>query len=161
MEYHKLSFKKDQDAVRNYPNFLYWIVFDGNGTDYAFDEAALKVSSEKDGVYPLVVCGCDCISCGGMYVSTRIEGEDIVWEKFWQGQCSGEPEKDDKLTEFALTKNSVRGEDLIVKPPLRFNLNEYRILAEKIERDRKSDPAHSKGYNKTLETYKSGNTFRM
>jgi len=161
MEYHTLSFKKDRDAVSEYPRFLYWILFDGNHTDCTFDEVALKASSEKDGVYPLVVCGCGHIGCNGMYVSTRIDGDDIVWEKFWQGQCCGKTEKDDELSEFALTQGSARGKDITLRPPVKFRLREYRDLVEAIERDKKSNPISSKEYDETLSDYKDGNVFRM
>lgn len=161
MKYHTLSFKKDRDAVSEPPKFLYWIVFDGNHTDCAFDEIALKASSEKDGVYPLVVCGCGYIGCNGMYVTTRIEKDDVIWEKFWQGQCCGETEKDDELSEFSLIKNSAKGKNITLKPPVKFHLGEYRDLIETIEHDIKSDPISSKEYDEALSYYKDGNVFRM
>src|SRR3989338_2702418 len=135
MEYHKLYYKKEPDAVRSEPMELYWIVFDGIKTHYVFDEAALKASAEKDGIYPVVICGCDSIGCGGMYVSTRIDGSDILWEKFWFGQCVGKPEKDDELESFAFVKNDAKEKDSIVKPHLRFRLDEYRELADEIAND--------------------------
>lgn len=108
MQYNKLSYQKKSNGVRSEPVDLYWIVLDGVLTHYVFDEPALKASSEKDGIYPIVVCSCDCIGCGGMYVSTRIMGDDIIWEKFWFGQCVGEPEPDDALESFAFVHNDVK-----------------------------------------------------
>jgi len=165
MEYHKLSYKKEPDAVRSEPIDLYWIVFDGTKTHYTFDEAALKASAEKDGIYPIVICGCDYIGCGGMYVTTCIDGEDIIWEKFWFGQCVGKPEEDNKLESFAFVENDVKEKDLIVKPPLRFKLSDYSALADEIANDLKSDPKRgervSKWYDETLKKYKANDTARM
>ena len=165
MEYHKLSYKKEPDAVRSEPIDLYWIIFNGVKTHYVFDEAALKASSEKDGIYPIVICGCDIIGCGGMYVTTFIDGDDIIWEKFWFGQCVGEPDADDSLDSFAFIKNNVKEKDLIVKPPLRFKLNEYRALADEIVNDLKTDPKrearNKQWYDETLKKYKAGDTARI
>lgn len=165
MDYHKLSYKKEPDAVRSEPIDLYWIVFDGIKTHYVFNEAALKASAEKDGIYPIVICGCDYIGCGGMYVSTHIDGDDILWEKFWFGQCVGEPEKNDELEIFAFVQNDVKEKDLIVKPPLRFRLGEYCKIADEIANDLKSDPKRDERsrqwYDETLKKYKANNTARM
>ena len=132
MKCHKLTFKNDTNAVSSELIPVYRIVFDGNETDYLFDGVALKASSEKDGIYPVVVCDCEIIGCGGMYVFSRIDGEEIIWEKFWSGQCIGEPSEEDFLIKFSLISNSVRGKDLVITAPIRFRLDEYTALANKL-----------------------------
>lgn len=161
----KLSFIKEQDVARPGPNNLYRVVFNDVKAHYIFDDVALKVSSEKDGIYPLMVCECDTIVCDGVYITTRMEDEDIIWEKFWFGQCAGQPEADDKLDSFALVFNDLKEKDLVIKPPLRFKLSEYRALADEIANDRKSGPKDvergEQWYDETLEKYRVGDTARI
>ena len=99
-----------------------------------------------------------------MSLKTRIEDEDIIWERFWFGQCGGDPEQDDELENFPLTTKD-KGVYLMIKPPLRFKLSEYRALAHEIEKDFKADPErdeHSRRwFEKTLEEYRAGDTGRM
>ena len=157
MEYHKLSYKKEPDPAC--PGFQYRIIFDGVTTDYAFDEAALKVSSMQDGIYPLVVCMCGVIGCGGMYVTTHIEGDDIVWERFWLRDCCGEPEANDTLENFDFNK------ELVVKPSLRFRLGEVRALADEIEKDLKAETEGYKNkkewHDEKVKRYMAGDTSRL
>ena len=166
MSYHKLGYKKEINEIADDMIPSRRIVFDGKVTDYIFDEPALKVSSEKDGIYPIVVCDCDILGCGGMYVSTRIDGNDIVWEKFWHSQCTGKPDADEELRDFSLLRNSARGENLVIETPLRFERLEYEKVADQlIEVARLDTPDKYKQKGdwllNTLERYRSGDTSRI
>ena len=59
----------------------------------------------------------------------------------------------------------MKEKDLVVKPPLRFKLNEYRALADEIASDLKTDPKkearNKQWYDKTLKKYKAGDTARI
>lgn len=167
MKYHKLDYIKEENGMAGDSIVFRKIIFDGQQTDYIFDEAALKVSSEKDGIYPLVVCSCDIIGCGGMYVSTRIDGDDIVWEKFWCGQCVGKQDEEDELKEFSFFfcygDNSQK---LIIKPPLRFKLEEYKKIADElIATVYKDTPVRDKENADwvidTIKQYREGDTGRI
>jgi len=66
-------------------------------TDYNCDVAALELSVQQNGIFPIFYCGCGSIDCGGAYVEVFQNNVEVVWRKFWHGQCGGEPLPEDDL----------------------------------------------------------------
>lgn len=157
--YHRLSYRITDNSTG--VGFDFKLVFDEFKSDYIFDIEALKASTIKNGIYPIIVCSCDYIGCGGAYVLTHIEGEDIIWEKFWDGMSCGEPDNECEYPEFDLIfPYDEKKEHLVIVPPIRFRFSEYRKLVDELEKESIKLYKNGKQFQETLETYLSGDTFR-
>jgi hypothetical protein len=135
------------------------IVINNIETDYQFDIAALEVSAHRNGVFPIVVCGCGSIGCAGAYVEVSQDDKEIVWGKFWHGQCGGEPLPEDDLKGLKV----VATQNVYIKPPLRFQRGHYEAVLKNLlnELHRHEDSYSTREYFKDLERYKNGSLYRL
>lgn len=148
------EFKKDA-GLTTVPRGDYEIVLDGRKTGYFFDIAALALSADKNGIYPMLVGACETLGCCGAYAEVVNGKHTVVWEKLWNGQSCGEPEPDDELKEFKFY------DDFIIKPPLIFNQKEYKALADKLVEEIKKSPERFEEFTAQFEKYKLGDKFRI
>jgi hypothetical protein len=100
------------------------------------------------------------MGCGGLYISTRIIGDEIVWEKFWNNQSVMPPDPEDELSEFDLAYISENKEDhLIIEPQIYFKFDQYKAFAQELERDAMKYTHYKKYLHDKLNKYLSGDTF--
>ena len=134
------------------------VIINNIETDYEYDVAAIEVSAQKDGIFPIIVCGCGYMGCGGAYVEVSQNEEGIVWKRFWQGQCGGEPLPEDDLKGL----KAVATKNIYIKPPLRFPRRHYEAVIKNLlnELRRHEDSFTYREYQKSLEQYKTGNMAR-
>lgn len=156
-KYNELSFESLPDYVQG---DSIRVKFDGFVSDYIFDIAGLKASTIKDGIYPIIICSCGMIGCGGAYVLTRKDGNDIYWEQFWDGMSCGKPDKECEYTEFDLIfPYDKENEHKVIIPPLIFRLSEYRKLADDLEMESNKLYGNQKQFQERLDRYLSGDNF--
>lgn len=152
----QLSYKtvdeKDKIAP-SCPSFR--IVFNEEDTNYFFDVAALELSEKENGLFPIIVCQCGYLGCGGAYVEVSNNGNEVIWNKLWFGQSYPDPEPDDELKEFHLA------EGLVVKPPLKFDRQEYQLLIKQLLEELPNLKEENANYQRDLASYKTGDRFRM
>ena len=129
------------------------VIIDGKQTDDYFDIPGFVLSVNQDGIFPMFTGCCGIFGCCGIYVEVKHEEDTIIWQKFWNGQCGGEPDPEDKIIEFQFT------EDFIVKPPLIFNQDEYKKLADVLVGHIKKTPDRWEWFLETMERYKTGDKF--
>lgn len=158
IKFHKLTYKLIPDLVGL--SFDFQLVFDGFGSDYMFDIVGLKASSLQDGIYPIIICSCGMIGCGGIYITTKIQGEELIWEKFWDGQSCGSPEDEDQLSEFDLIfPYDEKNEHLLIASPISFQLSEYLTLSDELVKESIKLYKNEKQFQDTLEEFLSGDVF--
>jgi len=156
-KYHKLSYKQVRNLTGTGFDFLF-IIDDFESIDM-FEITGLKASTMKDGVYPIILCRCEMIGCGGINIKTHIQGEDIIWEKFWDGQ-SCEFTDDEELLEYSIgSQYGPGGENLVITAPMRFNLKEYSELADKLVKESDKSDKNKAQFKENLERYLSGDVF--
>lgn len=126
-------------------------------TDYHYDIAAFELSSEGNGIFPIIVCSCGMIGCSGAYVEVSHKDDLIVWEHFWHGQCCGKPEPDDEIEFLRIFGN------LYAKAPLKFEKDHYKTVVKSIidELKEHGDSFSYWEYQTYLKQYKSGNVDRV
>lgn len=125
---------------------------------YNYDIAALELSSYENGIFPIIVCVCGHIGCSGAYVEVSHNDGEIVWERFWHGQCGGEPIIEDKLGGLKVTATK----NVYIKPSLRFQRQHYEAVIKNIlnELHRYEDSFTYKEYQKSAKQYRAGNLNR-
>jgi hypothetical protein len=156
-KYHELSYEILPDT---YYEHGYRVKFDSFTADYIYDIAALLASCQVDNTYGIICCGCEVMGCGGLYISTRIIGDEIVWEKFWNNQSVMPPDPEDELSEFDLAYISENKEDhLIIEPQIYFKFDQYKAFAQELERDAMKYTHYKKYLHDKLNKYLSGDTF--
>lgn len=148
---HEIGCLHDDKSTNEWVLLTLEITFDGVKTGYIFDCAAFVASVEKDGVFPIVVCGCDYIGCSGMYVRVVHRGGYVYWTEFYNGQADTEnfPEED-QLSSFVLGNR--------IKPPVVFLADNYKKLANDLEKfvDSYKNPEYKKYFIQDLERYREG-----
>ena len=77
---HKLDFKIEKpDQIEEYPKFV--VQLDGLNEPQSFVVLPLEISAQKDGLYPILNCGCGEWGCGGYYVKVKNTPDQVIWEK--------------------------------------------------------------------------------
>lgn len=157
-KYHKLSYKRVRDLTGTRFDFLF-VIDDFESIDM-FEITGLKASSMKDGVYPIIICRCEMMGCGGIYITTHIQGEDIVWEKFWDGQSCEFTDDEEVLPEYTIgSQYGEGGEHLVITAPMRFKLKEYTELADELVKESDKSDKNKAQFKENLERYLSGDVF--
>jgi hypothetical protein len=146
------SYTKEESLTNSWARG-FEMVIDGKKTGSYFNEAGFVFSAEEEGVIPMFAGDCGMLGCCGAYMDVKHEKDTVIWQKFWHGQCSGEPEPEHEVKEFKFRK------DFIVKPPLVFNREEYIELAANLKEGIMKDPVGKKIFLEEFERYKSGNRF--
>lgn len=158
--YHELSYEILRDSYDDL--YTFGFKFDDYSSYYIFDIAALKASTMVDDNFPIICCSCGVMGCGGAYVTTRINKDEIIWERFWDCQSVDPFEKEDELFEFDLSfSNNAETEHLIIKPPIYFKLDKYKSLAYELWEEVMKFRKYDNYLQETLERYLSGDTFGM
>lgn len=156
-KYHELSYEVLPDTYNEYDCR---VKFDGFVSDYIFNIPALKASTIKNGIYPIILCSCGIIGCGGAYILTHMDGKDIVWEKFWDGMSCGESDEECEYPEFDLIfPYDEVSEHLVIVPPLRFRYSEYKKLVDDVEVESIKRYKNIDWIQETMERYLSGDAF--
>lgn len=147
----KISFKFTEEGglTENFQGAFKLILNDRKTTDF-LEEAGFILSAEQEGLFPMFVGSCQIMGCCGTYIEVKHQADKVIWTKFWHGGCSGKPEPED-------AKNRVKFlEDFIIKPPLEFDLKEYKATAEELRTALRQMPTRYEYFLKEYEQYKSG-----
>ncbi len=129
------------------------VVIDNRQTGNYFNTPGFVLSAKQDGIFPMFAGYCGTLGCCGVYIEVKHEKDIVIWQKFWNGQCGGDPDPGDEIMEFKFT------EDFIIKPPLVFSQGEYKKLANTLTEHVKKMPDRWRQFSETLERYESGDKF--
>lgn len=131
LSYRKLD-EKQEKITESCPDL--GVILDGQKLGYCFDEPALAVSAEKDGVYPILNCGCGEMGCGGAYVQVRNKKNIVIWDKLFN-RFYDEDDYDEEEPDQEQDGYSDEFKELKNKLPFSFDRKEYEDLI-KIFRDK-------------------------
>lgn len=147
----KISFQfTKEDGLTDSWTGGFELIINGRETDNFLDEAGFLLSTERDGLFPVFAGSCGQMGCCGIYIEVKHQDDKIIWEKFWHGGCSGEPEPEDAISEIQFV------EDFVIKSPIVFDREEYQAMGAKLQAELKEMPTRYEYFLKEYERYKSG-----
>ncbi len=138
MKVHKLEFViANPEDEENYPQFIPTI--DGHKEAASLLIFPLELSEKKDGMYPILNCGCGEWGCGGYYVDVKNTEEYIIWDGL-----------------YGLVNQKRKIEVLHAVTPIYFLRKEYNALVKNllVQKDRYKYEANV--YNIDKEQYETG-----
>lgn len=133
---HHLDFVNSESNTDGYPQFI--VELDNVAEPQTFLILPLEISMKKDGIYPILNCGCGEWGCGGYSVKVKNKKEEVIWEMITGDRKGAKP-----------------FDPLHVKTPIHFSRKNYQDVVKRLLVAKDSNAIERDVYRADLERYRA------